>query len=96
MDEIARNTEIFTGAELEELVLRAARNALKEDRDYVTSEDFKTAMESFRINWGERRRQMEEYLELSEKFCNDMRFLQRLTHTVSSRLEALKKQLDSP
>lgn len=95
INEVARKTELFSGAELEELVLRAARNALKEERDYVISEDFGTALESFRINWSERRRQMEEYLELSERFCNDMRFLQKLTHTVSSRLEALRRQLET-
>ncbi len=94
LEDIAEKTELFTGAELEELVLRAARNALREDREFVTQEDFEISLESFSIDWDERRRQMDEYMELSRKYCNDLRFLNRLTNTMSSRIEALKRQLE--
>ncbi len=95
LEEVAKKTELFTGAELEELVLRAARNALREDREFVTQEDFDVSLDSFSIDWEERRRQMDEYMELSRKYCNDLRFLNRLTSTMSSRIEALKRQLES-
>ncbi len=83
LEELARETELFTGAEIEELVLRAARNALREDREFVTRQDFDLALRSFKIDWEDRRRQMAEYLELSERYCNDVRFLSRLNLELS-------------
>jgi len=71
LDEIAKRTEWLTGAELEELILRSARNALKHDRTKVTAEDFETALNTFRVNYDARREQMQRYLQLAERFCND-------------------------
>ncbi len=96
LDEIAERTEWFTGAELEELVLRSARNALKNDRDKVTAEDFETALATFRINYDARREQMQRYLQLAERFCNDAEFLDNLkkSYEVKDRVELLKKELE--
>ena len=97
LSEIAEKTEFFTGAELEELVLRAARNALKNDRTKVCFDDFDTALNTFKINMDMRKEQMKRYLELAEKFCNDAEFLQNLmnTHCPTTRLEILKRELES-
>ncbi|MHC1610111.1 MAG: AAA family ATPase, partial [Candidatus Methanospirareceae archaeon] len=94
-DELAEMTENFTGAELEELVMRASRNALREDRDRVTTEDFRTALASFRINSDARMRQTEEYIRLAYEFCNDAKFLEEIAREsgVSDRLEVLKREL---
>jgi len=95
LNEIAEKTEWFTGAELEELVLRSARNALKNDRDKVTAEDFEVALNTFRVNIDARREQMNRYLQLAEKFCNDAEFLQNLIREqgLVDRVEILKKEL---
>jgi len=95
LDEIAERTEWFTGAELEELVLRSARNALKNDRSKVMAEDFEVALKTFRVNIDARKEQMNRYLQLAERFCNDAEFLQNLVKEqgLTDRLEILKKEL---
>ncbi|MCS7144288.1 MAG: hypothetical protein NZ879_04635 [Archaeoglobaceae archaeon] len=93
IDEIARKTELFTGGEIEELVLRAARDALKKGRDYVTQEDFDEALSSFSINPKDRERTVIEYLSLAEVYCNDTKFLNRLSKSIGSRIEALRKEI---
>lgn len=92
-NEIAKRTEMFTGAEIEELVLRSARNALKEKRDKITMNDFEYALKTFRINIDARRKQLEDYLRLAERFCNDSEFLQTLKNESIDRLELLKQEL---
>jgi len=94
LDEIAKETEFFSGAELEELVLRAARNALKEDRDVVTMRDFEKALKTFRINKEERREQMKRYLELAKEYTNDAEFLGSLKKSVKSRIDVFKEELE--
>ena len=91
---IVKKTEMFNGAEIEELVLRAARNALRNGRDFVTNEDFEEALASFSINPAEREKVIEEYLSLSEIYCNDSKFLKKLSRSVISRVEALKREID--
>ncbi|RLE42686.1 hypothetical protein DRJ16_04550 [Candidatus Woesearchaeota archaeon] len=90
---IAEKTELFTGAELEELVLRAARNALKRDAETVSMSDFGNALGSFRIDFNARKEQFERYLRLTELFCNDAQFLETLKRQTLSRIEALKEEL---
>ena len=91
---IASKTELWTGAELEELVKRAARKALKEESDVVTMRHFREALETFRINHEERRQQLERYMRLAEEFTNDAEFLEKLKTAYASRVEAVKKLLE--
>jgi len=92
LKDIAMRTELWSGAELEELVLRAARRALREDADVVRMKHFEEAMQTFRINEEERRKQLEHYLRLAQEFTNDAEFLEQLVKSYSaSRLEALKQ-----
>jgi len=92
LEEIAMRTELWSGAELEELVLRAARRALREDADVVRMKHFEEAIQTFRINEEERRKQLEHYLRLAQEFTNDAEFLDQLVKSYSaSRLEALKQ-----
>ncbi len=90
LDLIAEQTEYWTGAELEELVLRAARAALKEKATKVTMKHFNRALKTFRINEEERLRQLREYTQLALEFTNDAEFLENLTreYSLGSRVEA--------
>jgi SpoVK/Ycf46/Vps4 family AAA+-type ATPase len=90
---IAKITEYWSGAELEELVLRAARKALEEDSDVVTMKHFIRALETFRINQAERQEQLRRYLQLAEEFTNDSEFLEQLKKSYESvsRVEAVKE-----
>jgi len=90
---VAEATEYWTGAELEELVLRAARRALREDADVVTMDHFRAALSSFKINAQQRQSQLQEYLRLAEEFTNDEEFLEEIRgeYAVASRAEAVGK-----
>jgi len=91
---IASRTELWTGAELEELVLRAARRALREDVDVVRMKHFEEALETFRINYEQRRQQLEHYLRLAEEYTNDAEFLEKLRRSEKSRLETVKSLVE--
>lgn len=93
LDEIARKTEFFTGGEIEELVLRSARNALRNGKDYVSQEDFEEAISSFSINLKEREKIILEYLSLAEIYCNDLKFFSKLSKSMGSRLEAFYQNI---
>jgi len=92
LEYIAKITEYWSGAELEELVLRAARKALEEDADIVSMKHFSRALETFSINQGERQEQLRRYLQLAEQFTNDTEFLEQLKKSYESvsRVEAVK------
>ena len=92
--DIAYKTELWSGAELEELVLRSARVTLRRDGKVVTMSDFEEALESFRIDFDMRRGQLQQYLNLAERFCNDMQFLEQLKRSMDmgGRLGALKEK----
>lgn len=75
-EEISKKTEFYTGAEIEELVLRAARTAFnKEERKFVLQEDFNEAMSTFKIDSRIRENQLLRFLDSAKKFCDDQRFL---------------------
>jgi ATP-dependent 26S proteasome regulatory subunit len=52
--EIVPATGDYAGAELEELVTRAKRNAFERDAEAVEKEDFERSLESFLIDREER------------------------------------------
>jgi ATPases of the AAA+ class len=90
---LADATELWSGAELEELVKRACRKALNDGSDVVSMDHFLEALKTFRINMNERKEQMERYLRLAMEFCNDAQFLENLMKQYKdvSRLEAIKR-----
>lgn len=95
---IATLTEYWTGAELEELVMRACRFALQEDADVVEKRHFEKALATFRIDQAERQAQLEKYLKLAEKYCNDTQFLEQLKEmytTKKDKLETLKALMEA-
>lgn len=74
-NEIVPKSVNCTGAELEELVNRAKRNAFEKEAEAASPEDFQEALSSFRIDPGERERQKQEYEELAKKYTDDKTFL---------------------
>lgn len=78
LEAIADRTEGYSGAELEEIVNRAFRDAFVGPNDHLTSQDLQKAYESFRIDTDKRRKQKKEYLEMAREFTNDLNFLREL------------------
>jgi len=93
LKEVARATQYYSGAELEELVIRAIRVAFRQNVDLVTQEHFDIALDSFRINFSERQQQMQNYLEMAEQLTDDAQFLAKLKQTYADRIELLKQKL---
>ena len=78
VDEIAEVTEGCTGAELEQICLRARRNGLNSQGEFVSFDDVHKAVESFRIDNEKRESVRQRYLQLAAKFTNDASFLKRI------------------
>ena len=76
--EIVPKTENYTGAELEELVTRAKRNAFERGATAVGKEDFYQSLQSFRIDKEARTQQKREYEDLARKFADEKAFLKYL------------------
>jgi SpoVK/Ycf46/Vps4 family AAA+-type ATPase len=74
-DEIVPATKDYAGAELEELVTRAKRNAFERDAEAVEKEDFQQSMNSFLIDREEREKQKQEIKEDIRKYTDDKTFL---------------------
>ena len=69
-DEIAEKTFMWTGAELERLVLDSAALAMDEDSKYVTQEHFDEAMRLMEVNVQERASRIREMIEVTKKLEN--------------------------
>jgi len=78
LEDIALRTAMFSGAELEKLVLEACREAFRERSRRVTMKHFLTALENFNINVKERMKQIDHYLRLAEEFGSDKRFIEKV------------------
>jgi SpoVK/Ycf46/Vps4 family AAA+-type ATPase len=75
---IAERTYLWTGAELEKLVVEASSLAMVEGAECVTQEHFESAMESIEVNVPERERQLKLMLQELGKLENVNRsFLKR-------------------
>ena len=84
LEKIATQTPMWSGAELEELVKRAARRALTDGSNKVTMQHFRAALKSFRINQQERLDMLNRYMKLAAEFTNDAEFLMTLEKTYST------------
>lgn len=75
--EIAERTFMWTGAELEKLVLDAARLAMERDSKYVTTEHFDDALKGIEVNIKERSESVQRMISTMSKLENVNRtFLQ--------------------
>lgn len=72
---ISRETNLFSGADIEELVLRAARKAFLEESSYFVSlEHFTEAKNQFNIDLEERAIRRNEFEISAAKLCSNMEF----------------------
>lgn len=74
---IAEKTKDFSGAEIEELVNRAKRNAFKNNRDHLKHEDLMYALESFIISGREDIKK--RYNDLVSKYTDNIEFSRLLS-----------------
>lgn len=72
---IVPSTEGLTGAELEELVTRAKRHAFERGAEALDTEDFRTALLSFRVDVESRRHDNEHYAAMACRYTDDATFL---------------------
>ena len=90
--ELTQKTNYYSGADLEELVKRSQRKAFKRKAAKVTQEDFENAFKTFRIDTEQRMAQVNQYLDLAVRYCDDMTFLQELrgeVMAIASRAETV-------
>ena len=91
LEELVDKTKTYTGAEIEELVKRAALIAFNDEVSKVTQDHFREAMSGFKIDIGERLKQMKKFLSQAEKYCNDQNFLEKLKKEEKiDRIDALE------
>jgi SpoVK/Ycf46/Vps4 family AAA+-type ATPase len=74
-EDVVPQTKYYTGAELEELVTRAKRNAFERGAEAVEKEDFHQSLKSLRINIEERLEQVRYYKDLARKYTDEIAFL---------------------
>jgi cell division protease FtsH len=75
---VVEKTANFSGAELELVVTRAKRHAFEGGGEVLTAPDLGRAVDSFRIDPAQRRREVERYLAHAEQFTDDSTFLEAL------------------
>ena len=73
--EIVPATENYSGAELEELVTRAKRNAFERGTENISKEDFYQSLKTFRINREEREEKKKDYENIAREYTDDITFL---------------------
>jgi len=94
-DFLARATEYWNGAEIENMVKIAARIAHRKivngERDtiVVTMDDFVEALERTKINIEERKEQYRRYLRIAERYTNDKKFLETIKEEISYEISEL-------
>ncbi len=78
-EEIVPRTQHFSGAELEELVLRAKRISFdRKQTDALESRDFIEAVKTFRIDKEQRERTIRDMMRQAQRFTDDQKFLDTL------------------
>lgn len=78
LDTIVDNTLNFSGAEIEQLIIRVKRNAFNRQTESVEEEDFINALRSFRIDIEKRKEMIRTHLNYAKKHTDDEGFLARL------------------
>lgn len=75
---IVPETVGYTGAELEELVIRAKRSAFEGNADKITKEDFINSLSLFVVDKKQRKDDSKTYKEQAVKYTDDKTFLSEL------------------
>jgi SpoVK/Ycf46/Vps4 family AAA+-type ATPase len=78
LEEIAKRTYMWSGAELEKLVLEVASIAMSENAEYVVHEHFEQALRSIEVNVNEREQRLKQMInELRKLEIVNQSFLRR-------------------
>ncbi|MEM4301522.1 MAG: ATP-binding protein [Candidatus Caldarchaeum sp.] len=94
LEEVVRATDLFTGAEIEKVVLDAASMAMMEDKPVVTTDDLLQAVNSTGFDRTLREQRIREMTQVLSKLENVNRSLiTQLTQTSDSRLKQLISNL---
>jgi ATP-dependent 26S proteasome regulatory subunit len=100
IDELAKRTFLWTGAELEKLVLTAARVAFSRDSEVVEMKDFEEAFNSIEINISERERVIQRVINdakrlenINKKFLNEALKVFSSDASMNERVKSLLAQL---
>jgi SpoVK/Ycf46/Vps4 family AAA+-type ATPase len=98
LESIAKKTYMWTGAELEKLVIEAASLAMSEGTEYVTQEHFESALRSIEVNVSEREQKLKQMInELRKLEIVNQAFLKKALEfyvkTESSVSERIKSIL---
>jgi AAA+ superfamily predicted ATPase len=78
LNDIAKSTEMWTGAELEKLVIEASSLAMESDSQYVTQEHFYQALKTIEVNISERESKLNSMVQELLKLENVNRNLLNL------------------
>lgn len=78
LDAIVDNTLNFSGAEIEQLIIRVKRNAFNRQADSVEEQDFVDAVRSFRIDHEKRNELIRIHLDYARRHTDDEGFLAQL------------------
>jgi len=97
LEAIAKRTYMWTGAELEKLVLEAASLAMTENSEHVTQEHFESALKSIEVNINEREQRLKQMInELRKLEIVNQSFLKKALEfyvksesTVSERVKSV-------
>jgi AAA+ superfamily predicted ATPase len=100
IDELARRTFLWSGAELEKLVLTATRIAFARDSEKVEMRDFEEAFNSIEINISERERAIQRVINdakrlenINKKFLNEALKVFASDANMNERVKSLLAQL---
>lgn len=102
LDKIVDLTCLWTSSELKFLVEEASRIALEKERAEIRAEDLLEAVQRIRVNYEERLRKLEQYVEISRRMCNVEELLeygqeilnearQKLSRLEGSRIDIVKR-----
>lgn len=76
LPQIARETDYYAGADLEELVIRAKQNFFQGNAPRLSGNDLQSAHSDYRIDTRERQKIIQRYNELGPAFANSLSLLQ--------------------
>ncbi|MEM4449346.1 MAG: ATP-binding protein [Nitrososphaerota archaeon] len=93
-DTVARRTELFTGAEIEKVVIDAAASAMMSDDEYVTEKHIMDAIDSMGVDMTLREENIKKMVEVISSIENvNKSFLRRLRQETSGRVKDLISNL---
>jgi len=76
--QIAKGTRFYSGAELEELVIRAKRKFFESSESALSEAHLLDAANDFHIDANERKAVLERYAHMGQQFANSCELLRQL------------------